>query len=258
VMPLFFCGACGPCRSGSAQTCEVLGAVGYNWQWGGMAERSVVAEHQVTALPEAMTDAQGALVEPTAVALHSVTTAGVGPGGRVLVTGGGPIGQLVALAAVAVGAEEVYLSEANPRRRARAESLGLTAVIDPMASDVAGELRERTAGGVDVAIECAGNGAPLRTCSEAVRNGGTVMQTALHTEPVAVDMRAITQRDLTLRGANCFPVDSWPRVIDLIASGRLPAERIVTGTVPIEDAIDRGFGALLDPDGDQIKILLEL
>jgi (R,R)-butanediol dehydrogenase/meso-butanediol dehydrogenase/diacetyl reductase len=258
VMPLFFCGACQPCRTGSPQTCEILGAVGYNWRWGGMAERSVVAEHQVAVLPDGMTDEQGALVEPTAVALHSVTTAGVAGGDTVLVAGGGPIGQLVALAATTAGADEVYLSEANPRRLARAAALGLTDVIDAGGRPVADELRERTAGGVDVAIECAGGTAPLATCIEAVRNGGTVMQTALHSEPAAVDMRAVTLRDLTLRGANCFPIDSWPRVIDLIASGRLPAERIVTATVPIDDAIEQGFDALLDPEGDQIKILLEL
>jgi (R,R)-butanediol dehydrogenase / meso-butanediol dehydrogenase / diacetyl reductase len=258
VMPLFFCGACRPCRTGSPQTCEILGAVGYNWRWGGMAERSIVAEHQVAVLPDEMTDEQGALVEPAAVALHSVTTAGVAPGDKVLVTGGGPIGQLVALAAAAAGATEVYLSEANPRRLARAAALGLTAVLDARERHVADELRERIGGGVDVAVECAGGSAPLATCVEAVRNGGTVMQTALHTTPASLDMRTVTLRDLTLRGANCFPVDSWPRVIELIASGRLPAERIVTATVPIDDAIDRGFDALLDPDGDQIKILLEL
>jgi (R,R)-butanediol dehydrogenase/meso-butanediol dehydrogenase/diacetyl reductase len=250
VMPLFFCGECASCRNGSPQTCAVLGAVGYNWAWGGLAEHSVVAQHQVAVLPDELTDAQGALVEPTAVAVHSVSSARVAPGDTVLVTGGGPIGQLVA--------EDVYLSEANPRRLARAARLGLTGVLDALAGDVAADLRERTGGGVDVAIECAGGTAPLGTCVAAVRGGGTVMQTALHTLPAAVDMRSVTLRDLTIRGANCFPVDSWPRVIDLIASGRLPAERIITGSVGIEDAISRGFDALLDPDGDQIKILVEL
>jgi (R,R)-butanediol dehydrogenase/meso-butanediol dehydrogenase/diacetyl reductase len=258
VMPLFFCGECASCRNASPQTCAVLGAVGYNWAWGGLAEYSVVAEHQVAVLPDELTNAQGALVEPTAVAVHSVSSAGVARGDTVLVTGGGPIGQLVALAATAAGAEDVYLSEANPRRLARAARLGLTDVLDAVAGDVAADLRERTGGGVDVAIECAGGTAPLGSCVAAVRGGGTVMQTALHTQPAAVDMRSVTLRDLTIRGANCFPVDSWPRVIDLIASGRLPAERIITGSVGIEDAIGRGFEALLDPDGDQIKILIEL
>jgi threonine dehydrogenase-like Zn-dependent dehydrogenase len=72
------------------------------------------------ALPESMTFVQGAPVEPTAVAVHAVSSAPLRPGDRVLVTSGGTIGQLAALAAVAFGAGAVVLSEPSPTRRARA------------------------------------------------------------------------------------------------------------------------------------------
>jgi (R,R)-butanediol dehydrogenase/meso-butanediol dehydrogenase/diacetyl reductase len=256
VMPLFFCGICVSCRSGRPQTCERLGAVGLNWQWGGMGELAVVAEHQVAVLPDEVTDVQGAMVEPTAVAVHSVTSAGVKVGDAVLVTGGGPIGQLVALAAVAAGAGAVYLSEPNPRRRARAEWLGLTGLLDPSEVDVPAHLREVCGGGVDVAIECAGNGHAVKACVEAVRIGGVMMQTGLHTRPAEVDLRSVTLRDIVIRGANCFPVTSWPRVIRLIASGAMPVERVVTSEVRLEDGVTSGFDALADPQSDQIKVML--
>jgi (R,R)-butanediol dehydrogenase/meso-butanediol dehydrogenase/diacetyl reductase len=258
VMPLFFCGRCASCGRGRPQTCERLGAVGLNWAWGGMGELAVVAEHQVAVLPDEVTDVQGAMVEPAAVAIHSVTTAGVKVGDAVLVTGGGPIGQLVALAAIAAGAAAVYLSEPNPRRRVRAEGLGLTELLNPSELDVPAYLRKVCAGGVDVAIECAGNGHAAKACVEAIRTGGVMMQTGLHTRPAEVDLRSVTLRDVSIRGANCFEVTSWPRVIGLIASGAMPAERVVTSEVPLEDGVSSGFEALVDPQSDQIKVMLAI
>jgi (R,R)-butanediol dehydrogenase/meso-butanediol dehydrogenase/diacetyl reductase len=255
VMPLFFCGACVSCRGGHPQVCERLGAVGLNWPWGGMAQQSVVAEHQVAVLPDALSDVQGAMVEPAAVAVHSVSTAGVRLGDVVLVTGAGPIGQLVALAAVAAGAGAVYLSETNPGRRARAETLGVTGLLDPAEVDVPAFLHDVSGGGADVAIECTGNTHAVSACLQALRAGGTMMQTGLHVQPSLVDLRGVTLRDITVRGANCFPVDSWPRVIRLIASGALPVERTLTGEVPLADGLE-AFEGLLDPQGDQVKIVL--
>src|SRR5882757_1694774 len=257
VMPLFFCGECPACMTGRQQCCVRLGAVGMNWDWGGMAEQSVVRSHQVAVLPAEVSDRAGAMVEPAAVAIHSVTVGGVRPGDAVLVAGGGPIGQLAVLAALAAGAGRVYLSETSEPRRRGAEEIGATEAFDPVAFAVPDRLAELTVEGVDVAIDCAGNGPALADCLRAVRRGGTVMQTALHTRPVELDPRELTLRDLTLRGANCFPIDSWPKVIDLIATGRMPVEKVITGVTDLDSAIDEGYAALLDPDAGQVKVLID-
>jgi (R,R)-butanediol dehydrogenase / meso-butanediol dehydrogenase / diacetyl reductase len=256
VMPLVFCGTCSACATGRQECCTRLGAVGYNWPWGGMSEYAVVTNDQAARLPDEMTDQQGALVEPTAVACHAVSSAPVRLGDNVLVTGAGPIGQLVSLAALAAGAGTVVLSEPNPGRRQRAAALEVTRVLDPSVTDIAAELRQDFPDGVDVAIECAGNAPALKACVDAVRPGATIVQTALHTRPVEIDPTRLTLRDVSLKGVNCFPVTSWPRVIRLIASGRLPAERIVTGEVPLAEAIEGGFHQLLDPASDHIKVLV--
>ena len=91
----------------------------------------------------AVTYAQGALIEPTAVAAYGVERAGVGPGDRVLVTGAGPIGALAALCARSAGASTVYISEPNPARRARAEALGVATVLDPTSRRRPAHLRDR-------------------------------------------------------------------------------------------------------------------
>jgi (R,R)-butanediol dehydrogenase/meso-butanediol dehydrogenase/diacetyl reductase len=236
-----------------------LAAVGLTWPWGGFAEYAVVGEAQVAALPDTMSDAAGALVEPTAVAVHAVSSSPVRPGDTVLITGGGPIGQLVALAAIAAGAGGVILSEPSAGRRERAAGLGVTAVIDPLAEGAAEPIAGLTGGaGADVCIECAGSQAALDACLAAVRIGGTIVQTALHHRPVQIDASArLTLRDVTLKGVYCYPVTSWPRVIGLIASERLPAERIVTGRIELGELVEAGLHQLLERDSDQVKILVQ-
>ncbi len=257
VMPLLYCGECRGCRAGAPQTCDDLAVVGIHHRWGGMADVSIVGMDQVFVVPEEMSDEQGAVVEPAGVGVHAVDVGELVPGDAVLVTGAGPIGQCVALAAIAAGAGEVFIAETRPGRLRRAEQIGLSEVIDSRRGGIGLELRART-GGIDVAFECAGVSAALADCLAAVRKGGTVVQTAMHNTPATVEMRDVALRAISIRGEICYLPDSWPRVMDLIASGRLPAEKIITATVPIEDAVSGGFEALEAPDGDQIKILLSL
>lgn len=258
VMPLVFCGKCYFCRRGLNHLCIEMGCFGLSWEWGGMAGLGVVESYQAWPLPDGVSYEQGALVEPGAVAEWGVKQAGVGPGDRVLVAGAGPIGALTVLAAQAAGAGEVYLSEPNQRRAARAEKLGAAAILDPGATDVVGEVRGRTDGlGADVAIECAGNEAALRSCLDAVRAHGTVAQVGLHVKDAAIDAMELSHRELTLVGTWCFSVHDWPRIIGLVASGAYPVERAVSDHATLDRVVEDGFEQLIDPDGDQIKILVE-
>jgi (R,R)-butanediol dehydrogenase/meso-butanediol dehydrogenase/diacetyl reductase len=97
IMPLAYCGRCAYCRRGLQHLCATMGCVGLSHAWGGMAELATVAEYQVVRLPDGVSFAQGALIEPTAVAAYGVERGGVAPGDKVLITGAGPIGALAAL-----------------------------------------------------------------------------------------------------------------------------------------------------------------
>jgi (R,R)-butanediol dehydrogenase/meso-butanediol dehydrogenase/diacetyl reductase len=256
VMPLIFCGECYQCRRGRGHLCRTMGCVGLSYRWGGISEQCVVPVSQVTALADGMTDLQGALVEPTAVAAYGVDRAGVGPGDHVLVTGAGPIGVLASLYASALGAN-VYISEVNPKRLELARSLDVGEVFDASRADVVEELRARTEGvGADQVIECSGNERALQTALSAVRAAGHISQTGLHTRPAAIDPMILSERDITLGGTWCFPTTDWPRIIDLIGRGRLPVEKAVSSQIDIDDVVSDGFEALLDPAGDQVKVLV--
>jgi (R,R)-butanediol dehydrogenase/meso-butanediol dehydrogenase/diacetyl reductase len=256
IMPLIYCGRCDMCRRAANHLCRTMACTGLSAPTGGLAEMAVVEEYQVARLPDDVTDVQGAIVEPAAVALYAVERSRMRAGDRVLVTGAGPIGALVAMAASALGAGQIYVAEPNPRRAQFAADLKVAEVLTSVGDDLLTELTDRTEGaGVDVAIECAGKEAALNTCVDAVRPQGTVVQTGLHVRPATTYPERWAAKDITIEGTWCYAVTDWPRVIRLIARGRYPVERIVTAKVDLLDVVADGFDRLIDPAGDQVKVL---
>ena len=116
IMPLIYCGKCYFCRRGLNHLCEIQGAFGLSYAWGGFAELAVAPDYEMVPLPDNVSYEQGALVEPAAVAAYAVERGGVQGGENVLIAGAGPIGALAALYAMAIGAGSVYVSETNPQR----------------------------------------------------------------------------------------------------------------------------------------------
>jgi (R,R)-butanediol dehydrogenase/meso-butanediol dehydrogenase/diacetyl reductase len=256
IMPLIVCGRCAYCVRGMNHLCTSMACTGLSSPWGGIAELAIVDDYQVTPLTDAVTDVQGALIEPTAVAAYGVDRAGVAPGDSVLITGFGPIGALGALYAYANGTR-VIVAEPNPNRAAFARTLDLGDVIDPTDGDPVERIRAMTDGlGVDACVECSGNERALNMCIDATRSAGTVVQTGLHTGPAAIDPMQVSLKDLTIAGTWCYPIYDWPRIIGLIASGRCPVERVVTAQIVADDVVAGAFEPLLDPQGREMKVMV--
>jgi (R,R)-butanediol dehydrogenase/meso-butanediol dehydrogenase/diacetyl reductase len=248
-------------RRGMNHLSPSMACVGLSWAWGGMAETAVINDYNAVQIPDGVTDEQGAMVEPAAVALYGVDRARIVAGSSVLITGAGPIGALTVLAAYAAGATKIFVSEPNPNRRRLIESLGVTeAVLDPTKDNVVEVIRDATdeGVGVDSAIEAVGNEAALNLCVDAVRNRGTVVQLGLHVKRASIDAALWAMKDITAEGIWCYPITIWPRVISLIESGKLPVEKIVTARIGADDVVDKGFRTLLDPSGKQMKILVKV
>jgi len=248
-------------RRGLNHLSPKMGCIGLSWQWGGMGEYAIINDYNANKLPDTVSNEQGAVIEPSAVALYGVDRAKVGAGSTVLITGGGPIGALSALASAAAGAVKIYVSEPNPNRRAQIEALGVTTqIFDPKKDNVVELLREQTEEGVgvDSAIECSGSEAGLNTCCEAVRNRGTVAQVGLHVRKALVDPALWALKDITVEATWCFEVTMWPRIIGMIEGGTYPVEKIVSGKVKADNVVEKGFKPLLDPSGSQMKILVQM
>jgi (R,R)-butanediol dehydrogenase / meso-butanediol dehydrogenase / diacetyl reductase len=248
-------------RRGLNHLSPSMGCIGLSWAWGGMGEFAVINDYNANILPEGVTNEQGAMVEPTAVALYGVDRAKVTGGSTVLITGAGPIGALVTLICSAMGASKIFVSEPNANRRRLVESLGVAAtVIDPKAVNLVDHIRANTEEGVgvDSAIECSGIEAALNSCVEAVRNHGTVVQTGLHVKKALVDPALWALKDITIEATWCYEVTMWPRVIRMISSGRLPVEKIITSRIKPEAIVAKGFRSLLNPSGQEMKVMVEM
>jgi (R,R)-butanediol dehydrogenase/meso-butanediol dehydrogenase/diacetyl reductase len=259
IMPAIVCGKCEPCRTGRGHLCEMFACTGLSAETGGMGEIAVVKEYQVAKLAENMSDQAGALVEPAAVAAYGVERAGIRGGDVVLVTGAGPIGALSALYANAVGAATVIIAEPNPFRSQFARNLDVGPVLDPTKDSFSDEIKLLTEGrGVDLAIECSGTTPGLQTALQNTRRSGKVVQTGLHTKPATIDAMMLAERDITLYGSWCWYLTDWPRIIRLISSGKYPVEKVITTIVPVDEVVKKGFDILVNPTGDQMKVLVKV
>lgn len=256
IMPAIVCGKCDYCRRGLGHLCLKFACTGLSADTGGLAQFAVLKDYQVSRLPDEVSDLEGAVVEPASVAAYGIDRAQVRGGDVVLVTGAGPIGILSALYANAIGASTVVIAEPNPNRAALARSIDVGPVLDPTQNGFAEAVSELTRGiGVDVVAECSGSTPGLATALQSVRRRGSIVQTGLHTTPATLDAMLLSAKDVSLLGSWCYLITDWPRIIRLIASGKYPVGQAVTARIPLRNVVTQGFDVLIDPRGDQLKIL---
>src|SRR5207247_5974520 len=126
-------------------------------------------------LPDAITDAEGAALEPLGIAVHAVRLGKLGPGQTVAILGGGAIGLLLTQVCRAGGAAQIIMSEPVPHRREAARRFGATETIDPSRDDVKAAVHDLTRGrGVDLALEAGGATETSAQAGEVARLGGRV------------------------------------------------------------------------------------
>jgi (R,R)-butanediol dehydrogenase / meso-butanediol dehydrogenase / diacetyl reductase len=257
IMPAIVCGKCHFCRRGLGHLCVRFACTGLSAETGGLAQFALLKDYQVSTLPDSVSDLEGAVVEPACVAAYGIDRVGVRGGDVVLVTGAGPIGILSAMYAHAIGAATVVIAEPNPNRAALARTMDIGPVLDPTADGFADFVADLTHGlGVDVVAECSGSTQGLATALTNVRRRGSIVQTGLHTKPATLDAMALSEKDVSLVGSWCYLITDWPRIIRLIASGKYPVAKAVTAQIPLESVVTRGFDVLVDPRGDQLKVLV--
>jgi L-idonate 5-dehydrogenase len=241
VNPARACGFCEACKAGRGNLCSktiMLGSASTTPPTnGGLAEYVTVREDQCHVLPDSMDDELGAMMEPFAVALHAVKRAGTVAGRRVLVTGAGAIGLLAALTARAFGAAPVAISDVVPARRAKAEELGIDAVLDPAAGGFAERARELSGGGFDFAFEASGAPPALRSALDLVRPGGTIVQIGtLGTADIPLPANKLMNKEITLMGSMRYG-NVFDEAIRLVAAGRVNLRPLVNAVYPLDEAV---------------------
>jgi threonine dehydrogenase-like Zn-dependent dehydrogenase len=243
VEPTLFCGTCPECRAGHTQRCVGEHANLGIFVDGGLADRVRVPRENLVALPPGLDVADACLVEPGSVAWHGVFRAGIQPGERVVVLGGGSIGLLAVAAARAMG-HQVDLEARHPAQRAAAERLG--------AGTPSGEY--------DVVIEAAGSESGIARCTELARPGGRVVLLGVFHGLVPVPGAMTLVKELTWIGAMAYERHDGTREVDRVAAMLAAdpdiAATIITHRFPLDDAVE-AFRVAADRQAGAIKVVLQ-
>lgn len=187
-----------------------------------------------------------------------VNTAQVEPGSSVAVFGLGGVGLSAVMGANASGAHPIIAVDVQDHKLELARSLGATHTINATHDDPAPAIREITQGGAHYSFESVGNERVLMQAYEAVRRGGTTVTIGLPppNRQFSVPAVSLVTEERTVKGSymgSAVPRRDIPRLIALWQSGRLPVDRLQTGTLGLEE-INAGFDALAR--GEAVRQLL--
>lgn len=254
VEPILACGECAACKKGKYNICIHLGFHGLSGGGGGFSEYTMVDEKMVHKMPEGLSFEQGALVEPAAVALHSVRLSKIKAGDKAAVFGTGPIGLLVIEALRAAGASEIYAVELSEERAAKALELGASAVINPQNEDPVARIHELTNGGVDVAFEVTGIPVVLKQAIDSTTFEGETIIVSIWESEASIQPNNIVLAERTVKGIIAYR-DIFPAVMELMTQGYFPADKLVTKRIGLDDVVTEGFETLMK-EKNQIKILV--
>jgi L-iditol 2-dehydrogenase len=237
--PNIACGRCSHCVNGRVNLCRNLQAIGISRD-GGFADYVIVPQKQAFLLPANLNPMFGAFCEPLACCLHGIDLAEIKAGSSVAVLGGGVIGLLTVQLARLAGASTVILSTRQASRRELAEQLGATASVDPSASDIIEAITGAAGlipGGVDVVLECAGVGETVQQAMKLVRPGGTVVILGVMAqgEKIKIEPFDLLFREVKLVTSFLNPF-THRRAADLIASGTIEVERLISRKVSLNEA----------------------
>ncbi len=260
VDPAISCGQCEYCQEGNPNFCENIRFAGHSVNDGALRDYVSWPARNLFPLPDSLSDADGAMLEPLGVAIHSVDLGHVKPGMSVSVAGCGPIGLLILQVARAAGATHLFATDPLPHRLDAARALGAMAIQAGPASEESAELIKTIAQatgrqGVDVAFEAAGEDAAVETSVEAARPGGRVVIVGIP----AVDHYRFTASIARRKGltiAICRRMKhTYPRAIRLVESGRVDVRSLVTHRFPLEK-INEAFATATRREG--LKIMVDL
>ena len=236
------CRRCRACRGGEYNLCPEVRFFATPPVDGTFARYVVHDQDFCYPVPDTMSDDAAALVEPLSVGVYAAWKARLAVGDRVLVTGAGPIGLLVAAVARRAGAAQVVVSDTQPSRLALARRMGATHVEDVSAGG-----RSLAGLGADVLVECSGATPALHAGLRALREGGraVVVGMSASTE-VPLPLSYLQRREIELSGTFRY-ANTYPTAIALASSGDVDLDALVTGHYGLAQVEDALYASRRDP-----------
>ena len=231
VDPTLNCGACYYCQRGQGNLCERWNGVGVGSHPGGFAECVTLPERTLYALPEGMSFAAAALIEPISCVVRGFHRLQPQVGETYLIYGAGPMGLLNAQVARFNGASLVALLDINPSRQARARQFGFDVVGASL-----DEVREHAPRGFDNVIEATGVTKVAEMAIDAVKRRGKLLLFGVCPpgEKAAYDAFKIYNEEITILGSMAV-LNSYGPAVDILAAGAVDAEQMVTHTLTLDE-----------------------
>jgi len=208
-------------------------------------------------LPDNVSYAAGAMVEPLAVGVHGATKARVKPGDIAVVIGAGPIGLVTVLAALAAGCARVIVSDVDDTKLAIAKKLGAVDAVNVAKQSLVDFVRGETAGwGADIVFECSGNTRAAAGVFEPLAPGGTVVFIGIPLDPVPYDVAGGQIKEARVEHVFRY-AHVYPRCVAMLASGAIDVSPLITRTFPFAQSVEAFEYAAQSPAGE-VKIQIEM
>jgi threonine dehydrogenase-like Zn-dependent dehydrogenase len=255
VNPVMSCGACLACLSGQEQWCSRRVVLGVAPQIpAAFADRVVVPAASIVPLPEDMPEELGALVEPMAVGYHAVRRAQPVPDDRVLVIGGGPIGQACLLAARRLGVHALALSDISPSRRDLCAHLGAE-VIDPSDGDLPEATADRLGGPATLVVDAVGVSATVADALAACGLGSRIVLVGMGSPRLELSAYALSTEERMLIGSFTYSAAEFADTAEWVGTVPEGIHALIDGRVGWEQA-PRSFDDLARGRSTASKILV--
>lgn len=250
ALPVVGCGECDACRTGIDVLCSRWKGYG-----GGLADYAKISERGATILPQTLSLADGALVEPFAVGRRAVRLANPAPGDRALIIGPGPIGLAVLFWLRRAGVRSVALLASSDRRRPLAEAMGADSFI--LESETAQQDIVAALGGApDIVFECAGVPGTIARAIALVRPQGQVVSLGFCMVPDQFIPGMALMKDVSLRFSLIYTRDDYAECAAALDADGDRARAMVTETVALADA-PAAFERLRAGTGGGGKLLVD-
>ena len=208
-------------------------------------------------LPDNVSFAEGAMVEPLAVGLHASGKARLKPGDVAAVLGAGPIGILTALAALAGGCSRVFITDVQPAKLALAATLGPITPVNVREQNLAELVRRATDGwGADVVFEATGEPSAAAQAIETLCPGGCAVFIGMPGAPVPFDIVAAQVKEARIETVFRY-AHVYPRALALMSSGKINVRPLVTDRFAFADAI-AAFDYACQMKPTSVKVQIEL
>ena len=236
VDPNINCGVCRPCRRGMTHLCRDLFAIGVTAD-GGFATHCVLPARQSYRVPAGLPLEVAAMMEPVACCVHGIERAAIRPGAVAVLIGGGMIGLILLQLALLQGVSEAIVSEPVPEKRAAAEKLGASRVVDPSTENLEQIVMEATEqSGAEVVIECVGSQQTAQQALSLAGEGGRVLFFGVAPQSARVEVSPydVYRREITVTGSFTNPATN-AAALALLAAGRVQVADLISHHLPLAE-----------------------